>query len=89
MIRPTPTDKERKFMPHEFIKEGWSYYRILGTDRIVRVKIQVDRIEQYVEKNGNAVIDPETKSPLLSMDLKPIVETITLSEYEIICNSNK
>jgi len=52
--------KFREFRPHKILNEGWRYFKIQGSDRIIATRINIVKAFQVVEKEGQPAIDPNS-----------------------------
>ena len=79
--------KFRQFRPHKVLNEGWRYFKIQGSDRIIATRINIVKAFQTVEKGGQPVIQPKTKQPTYEWELTNEIKVLTLDEYEEIQKS--
>ena len=79
--------KFRQFRPHKVLNEGWRYFKIQGSDRIIATRINIVKAFQTVEKGGQPVIDKNTRQPTHEWELNNEIKTLTLEEYEEIQKS--
>ena len=79
--------KFRKFLPHKTLNEGWRYFKIQGSDRIMATRINVIKAFQTVEEGGQPIVNPQTKDPIYEWELNNEVKILTLQEYEEIQKS--
>ncbi len=79
--------KFKKFLPHKILNEGWRYFKIQGSDKIMATRSTIVKAFQIVEKGGQPVIHPQTKLPSYEWEMGNEVKTLTLEEYEQIQNS--
>ncbi len=79
--------KFRNFLPHKVLNEGWRYFKIQGSDKIIATRINIVKAFQIVEQGGQPVINPVNKQPLYEWDLNNEVKMLTMEEYEQIQKS--
>jgi len=83
----TVKGKFKQFQPHKVLNEGWRYFKIQGSDRIIATRANIVKAFQVVEKGGEPVINPTTKQPSYEWEMANEVKILTLEEYEQIRNS--
>jgi len=79
--------KFKKFLPHKVLNEGWRYFKIQGSDKIIATRSTIVKAFQVVEKGGEPSINPQTKQPNYEWEMGNEVKILTLDEYEAIQNS--
>ena len=79
--------KFRKFQPHKVMNEGWRYFKIQGSDKIIATRINIVKAFQTVEKGGQPVVNPVNKQPVYEWELNNEVKMLTIEEYEQIQKS--
>ncbi len=79
--------KFRNFLPHKVLNEGWRYFKIQGSDRIIATRVNIIKAFQVVEPGGQPVINPNNKQPSYEWELNNEVKILTIQEYEQIQNS--
>ena len=83
----TVKGKFREFRPHKVLNEGWRYFKIQGSDRLIATRINIVKVFQTVEKEGQPIINQNTKQPSFEWELTNEIKTLTLDEYEQIQKS--
>ena len=78
--------KFREFRPHKVLNEGWRYFKIQGSDKIIATRINVVKAFQTVEESGQPIIGPN-KLPAYEWELKNEIKTLTITEHEEIKKS--
>jgi len=79
--------KFRKFQPHRVLNEGWRYFKIQGSDKIIATRINIVKAFNIVEKGGQPVINPDDRQPVYEWDSNNEFKILTLEEYEEIQKS--
>ena len=79
-------DKFRQFRPHKVLNEGWRYFKIQGSDKIIATRINVVKAFQTVEEDGQPFIG-KNKLPAYEWELNNEIKTLTIEEYEEIKKS--
>ena len=79
--------KFRQFMPHKVLNEGWRYFKIQGSDKIIATRINIGKAYNVVEKGGQPVIHQQSKQPTYEWDLTHEIKILTIEEYEQIQKS--
>ncbi len=82
----TMKEKFRQFRPHKVLNEGWRYFKIQGSDKIIATRINIVKAFQTVEEGGQPIIGPN-KLPAYEWDLNNEIKTLTIAEYEEIKKS--
>ena len=79
--------KFRKFQPHKVLNEGWRYFKIQGSDRIIATRINIVKTFHIVEKGGQPAINSNDGQPIYEWDSNNEFKILTLEEYEKIQKS--
>jgi len=83
----TAKGKFKKFLPHKVLNEGWRYFKIQGSDKIIATRSNIIKAFQVVEKGGEPVINTKTKQPAYEWEMGNEVKILTIDEYDAIQNS--
>jgi len=79
--------KFRQFRPHKNMNEGWRYFKIQGSDKIIATRINIVKAFQTVEKGGEPYIQPTNKLPSYEWELTNEIKLLTRDEYDEIQKS--
>ena len=79
--------KFKQFLPHRSLNEGWRYFKIQSSDKVIATRVNIVKAFQVVEKGGQPLINPQTKQPNYEWELTTEVKILTLEEYDLLKNS--
>ena len=79
--------KKLKLVVHQLLREGVTYVKLQGIDRIVAIKVVVTKAGLWCNLDGTPEIDSVTKKQKINIGVQTVIFELSQDEYNSLALS--